>query len=110
MSLSERLRQFARTATWRKEQAGLWAARHFHESERAAAAKLADIVVAYTSLRFDQIEPSSRFVEDLRMVDLQDVEVIMRVEKEFCLSIPAEDVEGLNSISALVRYLAEKRA
>lgn len=109
MSLRGRLQRFVQTDAWRKEQAKLWAARHFPESARATAARLADMVVAQTGVQFEKIAPSSRFVEDLGLGDLQDVEIIMKVGKEFGVSIPSEDAERVSSISGLVAYLGEGR-
>ena len=82
-----------------------WSASHFPDEQRSVAARVARILVEILGCGFDSLTPGSRFIEDLLMTDLEPVEVLVALEREFGVSIPAEDGERLNTIADLVRYL-----
>jgi acyl carrier protein len=53
-------------------------------------------------------EPTSRLVKDLRMTDLEPVEMVMLLEKDFGIRIPDSDAERLETVSEWVRYIYDR--
>jgi acyl carrier protein len=51
------------------------------------------------------VHPDSRFVADLGADDLDPVELIMALEKEFDVTIPGCAAESFETIRDVVRYL-----
>ena len=55
----------------------------------------------------DKIKRESRFIKDLGASSLDIVELIMKIEEEFNISIPDDKVESLDTIGHVVDYLEE---
>lgn len=88
-----------------------WAARHYpDERERALAARFALILENQLNRSLQEFEPTSRFYEDLKMHDLEPVEVLMAIEQEFRLEIPREEAVAMPTFNDVVRYLASASA
>ena len=85
-----------------------WAACHFPDAQRDVGRRVAEILVEQVGVELDGLAATSRFVEDLRMTDLEPVEVVMAVEHEFGFTIPRADCEPLSTVGDLVRYLYER--
>ena len=64
-------------------------------------------VISYTCVGYIDIEFSSetRFYEDL---GADCVEMVMEIEKLLNISIPDEDIDGINTVGELVSYLDTK--
>ena len=86
-------------------KAAHWAESRFPAELRPNAAFVADLLRNQLGVGFAQLEPQTRFIEDLRMDDLEPVEVVMALEEELGLEIPDEDVEPLLTVTKLVDYL-----
>lgn len=69
------------------------------------AAFVAELLCEQLGVGFEQLEPQTRFLEDLAMDDLEPVEIVMALEEELGISIPQEDCAGLGTVEELVRYL-----
>jgi acyl carrier protein len=65
-----------------------WAAARFSPEQRLVAAVVAQLLCEQLSVGFAQLEPHTRFIEDLDMTDLEPVEVVMAIEEEFKIEIP----------------------
>lgn len=72
--------------------------------------KLKDIIVDLTGCDETSLTPEAKFVEDVGVDSLDAVEIMMGVEEEFHLNIPDEDMEKLNTLGALTRYVDEHAA
>ncbi len=109
MSIFERIFGMSENERLLREQADLWAARHYPVAERAVAATTARIVVEQQSVGLDQLSPTTRFIQDLEMHDpLEGIELVMAVEEEFDIKIPADRAEAMETLGDLVAYLNER--
>jgi len=54
-----------------------------------------------------QIKPPDRFIEDLKLIGLESVEVIMAVEEAF-MEVPVEDLERLATVHDFISYLHQR--
>jgi acyl carrier protein len=52
-----------------------------------------------------QVNASSNFVEDLAADSLDIVELVMKIEEEFGISIPDEDAEKMKTVQDVVDYI-----
>src|ERR1051325_1715251 len=82
----------------RYKDASEWAAHHFPDAQRDVARRVADILVEQVGVGLDGLTPTTRFIDDLDMTDLEPVEVVMALEVEFGFSIPDADCEPLETI------------
>ncbi|MES2569583.1 MAG: acyl carrier protein [Verrucomicrobiota bacterium] len=85
--------------------AATWAETRFLPKLRSTAAFVGDLLRDQLGVGFEQLEPQTRFIEDLDMTDLEPVEVLMALEEDLGIEIPHEDVEHLSTIAELVHYL-----
>lgn len=91
-----------------REQADLWAARHYPGAHRAVAATTARIIVEQQSVGLGQLSPTTRFIQDLQMHDpLEGVDLVLAVEEEFGIKIPADRAEAMETLGDLIVYLHE---
>lgn len=56
----------------------------------------------------DDITPESRFKEDLEADSLDLFELLTSLEEQYDLEIPAEDMENLTTVGAVIEYLKTK--
>ena len=56
----------------------------------------------------NEVSPSSILRDDLGMDSLDDVELIMELEKEFCITISDGEVEEIRTVEGVVEYLFGK--
>ncbi len=56
----------------------------------------------------DSVTPDARFQEDLGADSLDLVELTMKLEDEFGIKVPDEDVEKLTTVQSVVDYIYEK--
>ncbi len=78
--------------------------------------KVRDITIEVASrtgrkITTDQINPQSRFLEDLGFSSIAVLELIMAMEDEFDLDeIPEGDIDKVRTVQSAVSYLMEKTA
>jgi len=70
--------------------------------------KVAHILVDQLGADEKEIKPAARLADDLGADDLDQVEVIMRLEEEFRIEIPDQDAEKLKTVGDLVNYVKKK--
>jgi acyl carrier protein len=92
------------------EAATHWASTRFAPPLRPIAAYVADLVCEQAGVKLSAIEPTSTFILDLGMVDLDSVEFIMALEHDLGIEISDSDCSRLNTVSALVSYLYKRLA
>ena len=56
----------------------------------------------------ETVNTESNFVEDLRADSLDMIEIVMKVEDEFNIEIPDEDVENIKTVGQAIDYVAGK--
>ena len=90
------------------KEAAEWAGTRFPGHLQPVAACLAELLCEQLGVGLSSIEPTSTFIEDLQMDDLEPVEVVMALEEEFGVTIPDEDCEQLETVAVLVEYLYQR--
>lgn len=70
--------------------------------------KVCDIIVERLKVDPSEVTPDAAFVEDLRADSLDIVEMVMKLEETFDLTIPDEDVEKLRTVGDAVAYVERR--
>lgn len=68
-------------------------------------AKIIDLIADKLGKKVEQIQPTSRLVEDLGADSLDVVELIMTFEDEFGIALPDEDVAKLKTVGDITSYI-----
>ena len=70
--------------------------------------KMKEIIAEQLSVSEDEIKEESSFKENLGADSLDLFELVMALEDEYGVSIPAEDLEKLLTVKDVMDYLKEK--
>ena len=70
--------------------------------------KMKEIIADQLSVDEDTITETSKFKEDLGADSLDLFELVMALEDEYSVEIPAEDLEKLTSVGEVMDYLKAK--
>ena len=70
--------------------------------------KMKEMIADQLSVDADTITEESRFKEDLGADSLDLFELVMAMEDEYSVEIPAEDLQQLTTVGAAIAYLKEK--
>ena len=70
--------------------------------------KLKEIIADQLNVDADSITAESRFKEDLEADSLDLFELVMALEDEYSVEIPAEDLQNLATVGDVMNYLKEK--
>ena len=70
--------------------------------------KMKEIIADQLSVDADTITETSKFKEDLGADPLDLFELVMALEDEYSVEIPAEDLEKLTSVGEVMDYLKAK--
>ncbi len=70
--------------------------------------KVCKILAENLSVPEDQVNPDSRFQEDLDADSLDLVEAVLALEEEFGVTIPEEEMEGVRTVGQAVQLVASK--
>ena len=70
--------------------------------------KLKEIIADQLNVDATTITPESRFKEDLEADSLDLFELVMSLEEEYGVEIPAEELEKLATVGSVVEYLKEQ--
>ena len=71
----------------------------------SVADKVKKIVVEQLGVSEDQVTPEAKFIEDLGADSLDVVELLSRLEDEYGIVIPDDDVETLKTVSDVATEL-----
>lgn len=71
------------------------------------ASRVKKIIVDKLGVDESEVTPEASFTNDLGADSLDTVELIMEFEKEFNLSIPDEQAEGITTVGEAIKYLEE---
>jgi acyl carrier protein len=63
--------------------------------------KVQDILIYQLHIRRDQITPEARIIADLQADSLDMVEIAMKAEEEFGLTLPDEEAEKIVTVDDL---------
>ncbi len=67
--------------------------------------KVRELIADRLKLDIEQVQPSSKFIEDLGADSLDIVEMIMQMEEDFGITIPDEDAEKIKTVGDAISYL-----
>lgn len=67
--------------------------------------RLREIIADAVDIDEQEILPDAHFTEDLELDSLASLEVLVRLEKEFDIKIPEQDLQLLTSLNAVASYL-----
>ena len=70
--------------------------------------KMKEIIADQLSVDADTITEASKFKEDLGADSLDLFELVMALEDDYSVEIPAEDLEKLTSVGEVMDYLKAK--
>lgn len=70
--------------------------------------KMKSIIAEQLSVSEDEIKLESRFKEDLGADSLDLFELVMALEDEYSVEIPAEDLTALSTVEDVIKYLENK--
>ena len=67
--------------------------------------KLQEIIADVLNVQKDEIKPETTFVDDLGADSLDIFQIIMGIEEEFDIEVPADEVEQLESVGDAVELI-----
>ena len=70
--------------------------------------KMKEIIAEQLNVEEDSIAETSSFKDDLGADSLDLFELVMALEDEYSVEIPAEDLQELLTVSDVMNYLKEK--
>ena len=70
--------------------------------------KMNEIIAEQLSVDPDTITEASSFKDDLEADSLDLFELVMALEDEYSVEIPAEDLQNLLTVGEVMNYLKEK--
>jgi acyl carrier protein len=71
--------------------------------------KVITLVSQATKTDASNISPATNFIDDLNLDSLDMVELMMKMEDEFSVTIPEEETENLKTIGDIVNYIKTKQ-
>ena len=72
--------------------------------------KMKELIADQLGIDADTITENSRFKEDLGADSLDLFELVMALEDEYSVEIPAEELQMMATVGDVVKYLKEKGA
>ncbi|GMA50788.1 acyl carrier protein [Alicyclobacillus contaminans] len=72
--------------------------------------KVTQVVCQQLQVDVQQVQPNSRFVDDLGADSLDLTELVVAFEDAFDLEIPDADFDALSTVSNVVEYLSQRLA
>ena len=72
--------------------------------------RMKELIADQLGIDADTITENSRFKEDLGADSLDLFELVMALEDEYSVEIPAEELQTMATVGDVVKYLMEKGA
>lgn len=70
--------------------------------------KMKEIIAGQLDAEKDKITPQTSFKEDLGADSLDLYELVMALEDEYSIEIPAEELESMSTVQDIMNYLKDK--
>ena len=70
--------------------------------------KIKEIIAGQLNVEESEVKAESKFKEDLGADSLDLFELVMALEDEYSVEIPAEDLEILLTVQNVMNYLSDK--
>jgi acyl carrier protein len=90
------------------DEARHWASLRFELHLQPLAAWVVELIYDIAGVDWSSIQSDATFTHDLRMDDLEPVELAMAIERELGISIPDEDCASLTTVADLIGYLNQR--
>jgi len=85
-----------------------WISRKMPAYSGPAAAACLEIIVDVLGMPLLNLEPSSKFTEDLRADELEPVEIIMAIEDELGIKISDLEASQLGTVADLIAHVTKR--
>jgi acyl carrier protein len=72
--------------------------------------KIKSVIAERAGKSVSDIRDDASFIEDLGLDSLDLVDMIMKLEEEFGISIPDEDLDKIRTVKDAINYIREKSA
>ena len=66
------------------------------------------IIVEQLGVKEEEVKSEASFVDDLGADSLDTVELVMALEEEFDLEISDQEIENINTVGDVVKYIESK--
>ena len=70
--------------------------------------RVKEIIEEQLNLEYAEITEETRFKEDLNVDSLDLFELVMAFEEEYGIEIPSEELEGIKTVGAVIKYMQDK--
>lgn len=70
--------------------------------------KMKELIADQLSIEVEKVNADSKFKEDLGADSLDLFELVMALEDEYSVEIPAEDLQTMATVGDVMNYLKEK--
>ncbi|MFZ8801457.1 MAG: acyl carrier protein [Candidatus Calescibacterium sp.] len=70
--------------------------------------KIKSVIAEKAGKSISDIRDDASFIEDLGLDSLDLVDMIMKLEEEFGISIPDEDLDKIRTVKDAINYIREK--
>ncbi len=70
--------------------------------------KIKSVIAEKAGKSISDIRDDASFIEDLGLDSLDLVDMIMKLEEEFGISIPDEDLDKIRTVKDAINYIKEK--
>jgi acyl carrier protein len=90
------------------ENADAWAAKWFAGPQRFVASAVAQSVIAVAGGHLEALTAGTRFIEDLSMNELQRVQLVLAVERQFNVELSEEDAKDIETLAELIEWVHAK--
>lgn len=70
--------------------------------------RVKEIIEEQLNLEGVEITEETRFKEDLNVDSLDLFELVMAFEEEYGIEIPSEELEGIKTVGAVIKYIQDK--
>ena len=70
--------------------------------------KFKQIIAEELGVDPSEIKEDARFIEDLGADSIGLMELVMKLEEEFGVTIPDEDIEKIQTVGDAIKYIQEK--
>ena len=78
----------------------------YHLDKEETLKRVMECVMDFGKVDADEVVPSAHFIDDL---DLDQTEIVMALEQEFCIDIPDTDAEKIQTIESAAEYIARNK-
>ncbi len=72
--------------------------------------RVKQVIMEQFEVKESEVKDDARFIEDLKADSIGIYELIMKLEEEFGLKIPDEDMKELTTVGKAIEYIKKKKS